>query len=805
MGRNDPCWTKKHLKMKTYNKTNFQFLLLNALTLGSLLSITELAYKFFFQHSHLENIALTLAQIISFNFAFAAGITMLLTLPFVLMSMVSSRVSKIFLVLTGIIILLSTIGLNQYATQTNLPLGSDLYGYSFDDILFITGSSAEFSLSAILMFILIPTIYLTLAFLKIYQNKVISIISAVILITAIVSLPLLLTDLADASKTAYFLNDTRQYLKDNQKGDDQEFLANGDEFPLMHPFNAAANGLTEHLNLTENKPNIVLLVVEGLGSDFMGKGAQYPGFTPFLDSLSDHSLYFSRFLSNTGRSFGALPSILGSAPFGKNGFLDLETLPDHMSLISVLKQNGYVTSYYEGGNSSFDNKNRYLVNEGIDNLTDENSFDQTYVKTESTKDGFSWGYPDSEIYRKTLASLPEKGQPRLDIVLSISNHEPFQFPGKEEYLNQVNQLIKSRPQLAGKRKNIEENPEVFASLLYTDASIRSFIDGLTKRSDFENTIVLITGDHRLIPISMKNQICRYHVPLLVYSPLVKEPKEIRTIASHMDIAPAITGMLANGYPMKTPENVPWLGLGLSPNNEREIPLMKYKGSFTDFIKGDTFIAQGKSYKIGKNLSLSGGVEKAETSQTHEAFELAKKSGRYTTTNNKIIPENLKMNISNLIKISKEDQKRIDELTKNLSQGEIYYMARDSAHNKNYEIALLLLDHLNNLNFNHYDGRTLRGRIYGWSDRTEQAEQELKYVINRSPLYSDAYSALLDLYWWNSLGNKAKEVATLARERFANNRDFLNTVASKMARFDPADFEEKVLPVSDQLSYNQTTP
>lgn len=805
MGRNDPCWTKKHLIMKTLNKTNLLFLILNAFVWGSLLSITDLVYKLFLQHSHIENMGLLIAQLLAFNFTFATATTLVLALPYLLLSMLSNRAAKIFLIIFGVLILISAVGLNQYAAQTNLPLGSDLFGYSFDDILFITGSSAEFSLSAVLMFLMIPAIYIVLAFLKLHQNKVMSISSTVLLVTAIALLPLIQTDLTDASKTAYFLNDARQYIKDSQNAGGEEFLANGDEFPLMHAFNASKNGLTEHLSVTESKPNIVLLVVEGLGSDFMGKNAQYPGFTPFLDSLSNHSLYYSRFLSNTGRSFGALPSILGSAPFGKNGFLDLETLPDHMSLISVLKQNGYVTSYYEGGNSSFDNKNRYLVNEGIDNLIDESSFDQTYVKTKSTKDGFSWGYPDSEIYKKTLASLPENGQPRLDIVLSISNHEPFQFPDKEGYIKQVDQLIKSRPELAGKRKTIEENPEVFASLLYTDASIRSFINGLKERDDFKNTIVFITGDHRLIPISMKDQICRYHVPLLVYSPLVKEPKEINTIASHMDITPAITGMLAKSYQMKTPDQVPWLGYGLSPEIEREIPLMKYKGSFSDFIKGNTFLAQGKAYEIGQNLSLSGEANKVAKDLTAQAFQLAKKSGRYTTANNKIIPQDLKMNVSNLIKISKEDQKRINELTKNLGQGEIYFMARDSAHNKHYDIALLLLDHLNNLNFNHFDGRTLRGRIYGWSDRKEQAEKELTYVINRSPLYSDAYAALLDLYWWNSLGDKAREVANLAKERFSNDPDFLNTVDSKMARFNPEDFNNDALSVSDQLSYNDKTP
>jgi len=56
----------------------------------------------------------------------------------------------------------------------------------------------------------------------------------------------------------------------------------------------------------------------------LGEGAEYGGFTPYLDSLTTKSLYWENFLSNTGRTFGVLPSLLGSLPFGKSGFMELE-------------------------------------------------------------------------------------------------------------------------------------------------------------------------------------------------------------------------------------------------------------------------------------------------------------------------------------------------------------------------------------------------------------------------------------------------------------------------------------------------
>jgi len=102
--------------------------------------------------------------------------------------------------------------------------------------------------------------------------------------------------------------------------------------------------------------NIVIVVVEGLGRAFTNDGAYLGNFTPFIDSLSGKSLYWKNFLSEGGRTFAVLPSILGSLPFAKKWFLELgDGMPAHLSLLSLLKYNGYHTSFYYGGDSKFDN------------------------------------------------------------------------------------------------------------------------------------------------------------------------------------------------------------------------------------------------------------------------------------------------------------------------------------------------------------------------------------------------------------------------------------------------------------------
>lgn len=49
-------------------------------------------------------------------------------------------------------------------------------------------------------------------------------------------------------------------------------------------------------------PNLVFIVFEGLGTAFLGEENAYGGFTPFVDSLSQESLYWPNTLSTTGRT-----------------------------------------------------------------------------------------------------------------------------------------------------------------------------------------------------------------------------------------------------------------------------------------------------------------------------------------------------------------------------------------------------------------------------------------------------------------------------------------------------------------------
>ena len=107
------------------------------------------------------------------------------------------------------------------------------------------------------------------------------------------------------------------------------------EFPFLKAADYS-DVIGKYMNVQQQKPNIVIVIIEGLGSSFI-EGGNHSGFTPFIDSLSHQSLYWKNFLSTTGRTFGVLPSLTASLPFSEKGFMELgSNMPDHRSLFTLL-------------------------------------------------------------------------------------------------------------------------------------------------------------------------------------------------------------------------------------------------------------------------------------------------------------------------------------------------------------------------------------------------------------------------------------------------------------------------------------
>ncbi|EAR01293.1 sulfatase-like hydrolase/transferase [Maribacter sp. HTCC2170] len=529
------------------------------------------------------------------------------------------------------------------------------------------------------------------------------------------------------------------------------------EYPMAKELNALKEldhhkELGKYFELSTKKPNIVVLIIDGFGSDFIGNEPKYKGFTPFLESLSKQSLFWNNHLSNTGESFAALPSIMGSLPFGKTGFTNLSGKVNRQTIFSLLKENGYKTSFSYGGNSALNGLDRFLDEERVDQILDKKGFGEGYQMQDEDAAGISLGYPDKELFKKWLSLDKPIDKPRLDVFLTLSTKKPFLAPNLHTYEEKVDSILINSKMGRRTNKVIKKNKEVFASLIYADKALEEFIQEYKEQPNYNNTIFMVTGSHNLKELPQEDNLGRYKVPLMVFGPLLKFPKRIEALVSHADIAPSILSMLHKKYELKMPNQVAWLGDNLIHygvfEKTKQIPLFRDKKNIKDYIHENLFVSGTNVYEINTDLELESAADDAQIDQAKDNFKSFRAINNYVTANNKILPDSEAMYAEASYEFTKTEMVWLQSVFNGSDFDNAYKTARELAFDKDWDRALLLSNYILSQIPRHADAEVLKGRVYSWKKDYKTSISLLKEAIRKYPTYTDAYSALLDTYYWS---------------------------------------------------------
>ncbi len=398
-------------------------------------------------------------------------------------------------------------------------------------------------------------------------------------------------------------------------------------------------------------PSIVFIIVESLGRAYTGENAYLGSFTPFLDSLMSKSLYWENCLSTSGRTFSVLPSLLGSLPFAEKGFADLGTaMPDHLSLVNLLiNRAGYTSSFYYGGDPKFDDMETFLRRQGTAKIVGIDDFGAGYQQLPASNQGFSWGYGDREIFRKYVNDLKAKDrEKRVDVMLTIAMHSPFKVPDQKYYNELFEKRLNTISLSEDEKKYNRQYLAQYATMLYFDDALRYFFQECSKLKSFENTIFVITGDHRMPEIPISTQLDRFHVPLVIYSPLLEKGQKFSSIVTHYDVTPSFLSLLKNRLNLSLPTVTSWIGHGLDTNvtfrNLNAYPLKRNTGELVDYISGDHFISGSTLYRVYPTLDIEPENNSVLLNQLQKQFANYKAKNSFATKGNQVIPDSLKIYI-----------------------------------------------------------------------------------------------------------------------------------------------------------------
>lgn len=378
----------------------------------------------------------------------------------------------------------------------------------------------------------------------------------------------------------------------------------------------------------DKKPNIVIIISESWSTSFSGESSTFGSYTPFVDSLSKHSLYWPNTLSNAEKSYGALPNILGSLPYGRrnNSFTYEENLVglEYSTLYSILPPE-YFTSFSHGGGLNFDNSGPFLIAKGIDGVLGENELE----KITKHKKNLTWGFDDYQLFHHIIPELQANREPFSSTIFTLGMHHPFD----QKPINELSHIV------SGEIKN----HSIKNAILSSDDAIKQYFNEVENEDFHQNTIYIIVGDHCIDKLSLRSPIDAFHVPTLIYSPLLKTPRMFKNPVVHKDILPTLIGLLSSNFSFKS--NKPFVSLGkqldtnqiFRPDLDNSLSL-RYD-NLPQYIKGKHYLVQNQVWEITDSLLNSKPIK------NDSIMEILVKKVRerrvlneYTVTKNKLLPK-----------------------------------------------------------------------------------------------------------------------------------------------------------------------
>lgn len=529
----------------------------------------------------------------------------------------------------GVIFLLIHFVLIQFFLIANEPLNESVFFLSFQELKLISGTGDRFSFGILIMVFSIVFFYFFIGnrFGKIKVSNRLHFFFGIGLMLSIFLIPVATVNSEDNHVETLFVNnrlasfmevscnyliqkDSKSHLTtingNNFNELDSSFYGGkklSNEFPLIHELADKSEFAQLFKRSKKGPPNIVYIIVESLSTSLVGEKSHQTGhLMPFLDSLTKKSLYFPNFLSTCDRTHNVLPATLASLPNAPNGnmFMQME-YPLHWSLISLLKEQ-YFSRFYCGVDLHYSNMNGFMNQQETAYLVKD-------WESNSTNTTNSWGHPDNEVFEKSWKDYRHQSldnRPRFDVFLTISTHDPFIIPNQKYYTQCVLDKIGKYRNPSQKLLDVKENAEKFGTYTYLDDVLRNYFNKAQKQSNFENTLFFIFGDHGN-HLCIYDELERFKIPLIIYSPLLKKAQTIRSVSTHLDLPPTILNFLRTEYQLPLPQKVPFIGQELSLVKQyeckRSLPFNTVNLQNSHVLKGDYYLYFDFLFKVKKGLEI----------------------------------------------------------------------------------------------------------------------------------------------------------------------------------------------------------
>jgi len=291
---------------------------------------------------------------------------------------------------------------------------------------------------------------------------------------------------------------------------------------------------------SEEKKNVVFILVESLSGSFLKEFGNQENITPFLDSLAQKSVFFENLYATGTRTVRGMEAVTLCIP--PTPGQSIVKRPENSNLYtvnSVFKSKGYDCNFFYGGDGYFDNMNAYFGGNGFsiydrgrgsvlsDKIkTTRNNIDDSEVTFEN-----AWGICDEDIFNKMLTVANKQyqsKQPFFNFIMTTSNHRPYSYP-------------------SGKI-DIASGTCRQGAVKYTDFALRELFKKAKTKPWFKNTVFVIIADHCASSAGKDEiDVANYHIPAFIVNLPENNNQKISKQCSQIDLFPTLFSFMNWNY------------------------------------------------------------------------------------------------------------------------------------------------------------------------------------------------------------------------------------------------------------------
>ncbi len=390
----------------------------------------------------------------------------------------------------------------------------------------------------------------------------------------------------------------------------------------------------QYFGLAKGK-NVFVIQAESLQSFVLQKEVNGQYIAPVLNSLiENNSFFFSRYYEQVGwgnTSDAEFVSQTGLHASIKNFSYKQYEEKNLVSLPKLLRKLNYETTVFHGNEESFWNRNNFYPTLGVNEFISLEDFEEDEI--------IGMGLSDRALFRQSIPYLKSLQEPFYSFYITLTSHYPY--------------LIEEEDQGLELGQDYEDSilGGYFQTVNYLDRAIGEFIADLKEAGLYENSIIIIYGDHH--GIKPHNEESSQHmkdflgkeyqedemlrVPLIIHVPNSGIQAEITKAGGQVDLFPTVANLL---------------GVDLSPftligrdllNSDDSFALNQIHTAKGSFIQGDVIFIMARDgiFENSKAWNIVTG-EPVDLEQCRSGYERAMAEiqlSEYILENNLIMMQN----------------------------------------------------------------------------------------------------------------------------------------------------------------------